>query len=343
MGITRVAQAAPSERPLIFVDSIATRIIGCFVVAAAGVLLLWFVVGPDEPAIAVSVCIGFIVNTGLALNWYFVGTGQPWKNLIYGTLPLLSAGLIAVVLMLFGWSSFWYGPALVILGSASVAAALVAEVRPSKSNWNTAFRVARIVGYYRTEFAIFVSQSVTAVYTAAPMALASGTMNPGDASKFASADRINSISTTGITTVGKVFQAWRSEAGGYRRAHVSTLITAALGLVGFFLITCFGGLITGVLFGALYAIDGTTAFGVGLYIFGVSLRYSAIRYYLVPSGRYNEVLAGTAISLVTLFALVVVLGLGNSPASLALSFALSEWAGVGVLFVVAIISVRRAQ
>lgn len=342
VGITRVARAPRPGRPGIFAESIITRALTITCVGTLGFAVLLLGVRPASPLVAASVCFGFLIYTGLAMNWYYVAIGSPWKNLFYGTAPLLLAGGLTIVVVHLGGSAVFYGPTLVVLGLAAMSLAIAIDVKPSASDWKNAASPSVIAWYFKSEFAVFLTQSLTAVYTALPMAFAGANLPIDGAARYATADRINTLSTTGVGTVGKVLQGWRSEAVGGRRAHFAMSLTVSLGISGGCFLILGGDWFTSILFGSAVSVPGELSVFVGLFAILVSIRYSLVRYYLVPSGEYSATTFASLASLVVLGAGLVLFRESLDLVLIGEVLCIAEGVGVVILAAFAVLGSRRA-
>lgn len=323
-GVTTASRADDSERPRVFVQSVVVRSCLLGPVMLCGILIMGVIVRPPDLTVALSVMAGFVVVTGLAINWFYVGIGKPLLLVFYGAVPMLGAGLLTAVLVTRGWTPAVHGPAFILFGMASLIIGSVREAGASGATWRGELSLRAVAKYFSAHRSVAIAQVLTSSYWAIPMAFAAGLLPIREGAKYATTDRMVSVSNSVMISASNVLQAWTSEANAGRRAMRASVATVGVGVIGGVTFGLVGEFLTGLLFGRQVNLTEIAAWGVGLYIIAASVRLSANRYYLVPAQRYRPPLVSALTAVSVLSGLLAFSPLNSSASDVVIAFAVAE-------------------
>lgn len=299
-GLSLLPAAPPEHRPAIFVRSIATRISLSLVVLPLTALIVLLIPTHGQFKVTFWVAAGYVCFTGLGSAWYFTAQGKPIKMLLYGALPMAATAGASAFLVLHDVSPAIFGVLLTAAGFMSLTAVLVLEVKPGRQAWLTEVRPKAVLDSLREHGSMAASQAVSALYVALPMAAAATILPVGQAAIYASIDRGITVSNTVLGSFGNVFQTWTSQLRGGPRAHVSSIILISIGTIALIGWLVGGPAAIKLAFGDQPVPNQATCALVGLYLLLTSIRGAALRFYVVPAGRYGSALTASATGLIVL-------------------------------------------
>lgn len=114
VGSHMVAAGGPSERQIIFAESLKTRVYALLITSPIGVALCYFLAGSHvETAILFVVAISL---NGLTAAWYFAGAGEPGKLLRNEALVRVAGYGISILLISLGAGLWSYGLCTLVAG-----------------------------------------------------------------------------------------------------------------------------------------------------------------------------------------------------------------------------------
>ncbi|MFC5727444.1 MULTISPECIES: hypothetical protein [Nocardioides] len=318
-GQARVA-ASPTGRARhrIYAAALQRRVKAALVVLPCGCLLTAMVV--DEYDVDALLMFVAMAMSGLSLTWFATGAGRPSWIVLYEAGPrLVAVALSAASIVATG--QLWIYPVLLIvataLGVTSFHRAIMGQL------WPRYERGDRVVA--RKEDIYGATASVTgAVYSSAPVPVASAALSEAWAAGLASADRLYRYATLVIVALANALQAWVLDPMDQRRrsrAQIALVMHTVLGLIGLGLLTLVGPTATAWLFGSDVTASPGTCWWFGMAFLGINISTALIRNIAIPTGRSGLVVLATVVSAVTGVAVMV---MQETPTGIAMGLAASE-------------------
>jgi len=246
-GPADVARMDAMGRRMEYFESLRARFVLCFpVLVVSGVVSL--LVARNDQALA---ALGSVTTAaiGMTSSWYFVGTGEPYRLLLFETLPR-AAGTVAGIVLMEAGSSPAVGLVCQIVGLAigvAGASAFVLRRRRKSDGPRRARSVTTILVDQRHGVA---TSAWGTLYSVLPIAIVGWVASPVLV-QYAVLDKLQKQASSGLSPLVQVLQGWVPRAKpqniGIRavRAAVAAIaigfsITLALILVGRPIVTWLG-------------------------------------------------------------------------------------------------------
>jgi hypothetical protein len=225
-GPAEVAGAAATERRVGYLESIRARMALLLPVATVAASLA-FVLAPARPIFAAVAAVS-ATDTGLTAQWYFIGLARPYALLVLETIPRAGGTMAGIILTGLGHSAVTV-PVCAFLGMISGFAISTAWVFRSTGREGAERlrpRPLRVVlSSHRhgvaTDFAM-------ATCAAAPLMIVSA-VAPAVQPAFALADKVQTLTQSGLLPARVVLQGWVPRATGSaraKRARTALLVSA---------------------------------------------------------------------------------------------------------------------
>lgn len=331
IGAAQVAVRTPGDaRGRLYRESLAVRTvmsavalpvmaIVCVVVATPGFMGLTLLMGLQGGLIAMS----FV--------WFAVGEGDPRSIVLFDAVPrVLSAVTAAVLISLTGMLELYplAGIAVTVIGTCAYTASVLKRHPAPWPKRDAYWRLIKANGD------ITVNDAALGAYSAVPVPLVTVTGSPGDAAGYASADKLVKLGQFVPLTIANALQSWTAEHRGPKmvdRVRFSFALHAAIGLMGWALVSVLGPAISDLAFGSAARGDRSIFVILGLAFALFSIRTSFTRHALFPAGKSQLVMrAGVAGTVAGLPAVVLGVRLMGETGA-ACGFALAECVMIAVL------------
>lgn len=289
-GPAEIARADEAQRRYLLAESFWSRSAGApvFLLLGSGAVLLIPSVTHDSLAV-LAACAA--AGQGFSLAWYAIGSGRSGLIISYEALPRL-AGSVAGA------------GAVVTTGVALLfpIALLASMVLPWWVFWRRAFAheqsVSRqqVISRMRRNAAAVVTEALAGAYSVGASAIVGVTASAASVATFNAGERLTRFGSQAITVAGAAMQGWVAEATGrpfVRRAVASLLSQAAIGTVGFLVLSFAGPEATGFLLGNRLSIDDDTGFALGVFFLLWALETVTGRHVLASRGHTRALLLTT--------------------------------------------------
>lgn len=336
VGSARIALAEDApERLALYADSFWTRLIVFAVVAGAGATIA-AALTPDDYTLLV-VLVTFATGTAaLTITWFGVGAGSARVILLFETLPITGAVLIAVPLLLVTGELILYP---ILMTAGSIVGVILLHLHLYRRLFPP-LDLRRLRRAFAHNAAVAASDGVGATYTSAPIPVAQALSGSSAAAQLTSADRIYRLALVAVTVLGNTLQKWVLEVsyaeGRLRRQLIALGMHLVLAVVGGVLLLVAGPVATDILLGSEVAAPREVFVGYGVTFAIIALTTPLVRNVLVPAGRNKTVLVATGSAAAVGVPAMLLLG-GHGAAAIVGALAASE---VVVLAIVGTVSAR---
>lgn len=238
-GPAKIARQDPQGRRQEFVESVRARLAILLPIALASAGIAAFSALPGYRVLAAVSALS-TTSIGLASNWFFVGTVQPYLMLCAETLPRIAGSIVGIVLMQSG-SSALMGVACQLAGMVAAFLVESAVILGILSRQGTTPVRGRPVRQVLAEQRDGVTASTgSAALGALPLVLVSW-LRPDIQPVYAFADKLARQLATAMSPVITVFQGWIPRGGDAVRGRARTVVILsavgclllALGVVAF--------------------------------------------------------------------------------------------------------------
>lgn len=202
-----------------------------FLPVAAGAVVISFYSAPQYEVVAAMSGVAFAAS-GLSLNWYFIGVGQPTNILLADAIPRLVAALVSAAVLRLG-GALWAYPAILLF--ATLAGLSVGHFRAGArwSDWK-ALSLREHLSTIRTQFPNTVGRGFSAIYISLPILIVSW-LAPLAAPLYAGVDRIVRTVNLILQAVPNALQSWMGAGHAARdlgrRAKLAILLNGAMGVI----------------------------------------------------------------------------------------------------------------
>lgn len=327
--------ASHAERLSIYGDSFWTRLLMYIAVGAVGAAVAAAITPPKYTLLVVLVTFASGVAS-LTVTWFGVGAGSARIILLFETIPLAAAVLLAVPLLLITRELIFY-PVMTLVGALTgltlLHLHLFRRVIP-------AFHSTRLLQTFLRNASVAGADSIGATYTSAPIPVAQAFSGAAAAAHLTSADKIYRLALVAVTVLGNTLQKWVLEVsyaeGRLRRQLTALLMHALLGIVGALCLIAWGPDATRILLGNAVSAPREVFIGYGITFAIIALTTPLVRNVLVPAGRNRTVLAAMAGAAAVGLPAMLVFG-SNGAAAIVAALAASE------VVVLAIVGTAGAQ
>lgn len=330
-GPPRIAATTdPVVRATLYRESLVVRG-GLAVVSFPVIVLLCLLVAADGFGLPTALMGLSGAVVGLSFAWYSVGAGDPRSIAVFEAVPRVVAAAVSAGVVLATRELAVY-PVLAI--TASLGGMLLFSRRALRGarlprlDWSD---VRRLLVRDKALAAIDVAGGA---YGTVPVPIVSAFSDAGDASAYASADKLYKFGLYVPITLGNAFQSWTVEGGTgelARRLGLALRAHVVVGVVGWVVFTLAGPPVSALLFGPAVIADRAVCFWLGAAFALASTRISLTRHVLVPSGRIRVVFISTVAGALTGIPLIAVLAWSIGPVGAAVGLVVSEAVATAVL------------
>ncbi|MGN6403203.1 hypothetical protein [Sinomonas sp.] len=233
VGAAMTAATPRSERPLLFVNSLASRGY-LFLFSVIPMILVMRFIAPSDPVATGAASFAYLLPF-LGASWYFVGQSMPWRLFFFDVLPQ-GLGIIFGVIGTFLVREVWvYVASLVAFNLAAVLCSALVVIRYDSlgsSKPSLAFRasMARLAEQWHA----VVAASTGTVNSSGPI-IAVTLLGSPLLPVYALADKIFKYGVAGFGPVLQLIQGWIPEAGPSeveRRVRRVSSLAPWFGLLG---------------------------------------------------------------------------------------------------------------
>jgi O-antigen/teichoic acid export membrane protein len=287
VGPTAVALETPLNRSAVLVRSVRPRLT-LFVPAVVAAATIAATIAPASHRLDAALMAIALTLSGLSSAWYMIGLGRAGLIIAFELIPrLLATAGAAIALLLLG-QVIWY-PALLICAAIAGSGGFLAREVGLRTLLMSA------PGAVRREFVANRSALTTEIAAGAHNSLAvtfvSLVAPVSAAAAYISGDKLYRIGQYSVSALGNALQGWAVEEEKREfasRARVAVFCHLLLGLLGLGVFSLLGPELSGLLFGAVVAIDRPTAIGFGVATLGIALGTALGRVVLVGLGARRE-------------------------------------------------------
>jgi O-antigen/teichoic acid export membrane protein len=311
LGPTQLVPLTPQGRARLLWVSLLSKLVVAAVLLPLAALFA-AALAPDGHRLLAGLTAVALTTFGFSSFWFFVGTGRPGLAARYETVPRLAVLLLAALAVLVTRDPLWY-PVIFLAGQllgVLAVSARLCDVSFSRATWGSALSA---LGEQRAAAATDV---VFAALQALPTSILAG-VAPGALPAFTAGDRVQRLGQSGIQPVFNAFQGWVSEAPpgeALGRMRLAVATTSAWGALAGAAVAVGLPLADSVLFAGKVAVGYGVSVPAGLALALYALTSSLIFNVLAPSGDTRVILRSTAVS-----GLVAVVGVATLPQHLGAS------------------------
>lgn len=278
----------PTDRSLIYYESLWSRLVAFVVAAPAGCLITSAIVDEAAQALAIAMTLAVAIN-GLSPAWFSVGMGKPSDVAIFDGFPRLVAAGAAAGLIGTGYNLIFYPLAA---GAMSVTTIVAYTLRVTR--WNPAghqrIRLWRVVG---KQAATTATTLISASYTTAMVPLVAWCTTTSEAAIYASGTRLYQFAFLGVAAASQSLIT-ETRLGQQTPRHLRTALSmhAAVGSAGALVILAFGPQLTRILLTAELDVTQAITLPLSCAFLLVSANMFVIQQVLIPRGNELRLLPG---------------------------------------------------
>lgn len=210
-GPAAIARADAAGRLREYAESVVCKLLICLPLGVAAFAIAW-AIGGDYGLFAAYGALS-TASIGLTANWWFVGLSQPYRLLIFETLPRVAGTVVGILLMQAGASAL-IGVLCQLIGMlAAFIACTLWILRPWHLGALRAIQrrhVWRVLGSQRNGLS---STVVSSLYASTPIVLVA-LIAPGVQPVYAVVEKVQRQVIVGLGPVVAVMQGWIPRVSG---------------------------------------------------------------------------------------------------------------------------------